>query len=322
MQLEQVKGNTWVLKSWELIPLYRLDEHRCVLLDTGLYEQREELEESLTQAGLTVAGILGSHAHIDHMGSHAYFQKKGAKLALALGEAGQLFSYMGLQLQYYNLHVESFQRDYPELGTAPCLADRIILPQEDHITFCGAEFDVIHTPGHTADHLCIRTPDDVLYLGDAVMTGRTLHGSKFPYTFCMKEYLASLGKLRTEKAAKYVVAHQGVYDEILPLIDLELRFLTERMLELLDLFEAETTPKQLTRAICHTYKITSRSVRDLAYFELASQTYILYLCGQGYLEPVAEDDNILYRKTKKVAELKARKSGVTLPPTGKFSRNC
>ena len=30
MELRQVKGNTWVLDSWELIPLYRLDAHRCV----------------------------------------------------------------------------------------------------------------------------------------------------------------------------------------------------------------------------------------------------------------------------------------------------
>ena len=34
MELRQVKGNTWVLDSWELIPLYKLDAHRCVLLDT------------------------------------------------------------------------------------------------------------------------------------------------------------------------------------------------------------------------------------------------------------------------------------------------
>ena len=53
MELEQVKGNTWVLKSWELIPLYKLDDHRCVLLDTGLRRQQEDLDTSLRQAGLT-----------------------------------------------------------------------------------------------------------------------------------------------------------------------------------------------------------------------------------------------------------------------------
>ena len=53
MKLTQVRGNTWVLDSWELIPLYKLDDHRCVLLDTGTVEQREELEETLDEAGLT-----------------------------------------------------------------------------------------------------------------------------------------------------------------------------------------------------------------------------------------------------------------------------
>ena len=67
MELEQVKGNTWVLKSWELIPFYKLDDSHCILLDTGLNDQREDLEGSLREAGLTPVGVICSHAHIDHM---------------------------------------------------------------------------------------------------------------------------------------------------------------------------------------------------------------------------------------------------------------
>ena len=139
MELERVKGNTWVLKSWELIPLYQVDDTRCILLDTGTVDQRAELEAALDQAGLTPVAILGSHAHIDHMGSYGYFQKtRGAVLAMTLGEAGQLFSPLGLQLQYYNLSLGAFGQ-YPELESAPCLPDRIILPQEREGT-CGWSF--------------------------------------------------------------------------------------------------------------------------------------------------------------------------------------
>lgn len=93
MKLTQVRGNTWVLDSWELIPLYKLDDRRCVLLDTGTVEQREDLEDTLDEAGLTPVAILGSHTHIDHMGSHAYFQKtRGTQVVMSLGEAGQIFS--------------------------------------------------------------------------------------------------------------------------------------------------------------------------------------------------------------------------------------
>ena len=42
MKLTQVKGSTWVLEANELIPLYLLDDRRCVLLDSGLAKERGE----------------------------------------------------------------------------------------------------------------------------------------------------------------------------------------------------------------------------------------------------------------------------------------
>lgn len=47
MKLTQVKGSTWVLEANELIPLYLLDDRRCVLLDSGLAKEREEIEKTL-----------------------------------------------------------------------------------------------------------------------------------------------------------------------------------------------------------------------------------------------------------------------------------
>ena len=159
METQHVLGNTWVFKSWELIPFYKVDEHHCILLDTGLNDQREELEEALQREGLTPVGVICSHAHIDHMGNVAYLKEKyGTKLAMSLGEAGHQMSYLGLNITNYLMSPEDVVASPPLHGT-PCLADRIILPTEDRITFCGAAFDIIHTPGHTVDHICTRTPD-------------------------------------------------------------------------------------------------------------------------------------------------------------------
>ena len=318
MKLTQVRGNTWVLDSWELIPLYKLDHHRCVLLDTGTVEQREELEETLDEAGLTPVAILGSHTHIDHMGSHAYFQKtRGTQVVMSLGEAGQLFSPLGVQRQYNNFPLALFP-DYPELGTAPCVPDRVILPGEDRVTLFGAEFTILRTPGHTVDHICTRTPDNVLYLGDAMMTGRTLHHSKFPYAFCVKDYLDSMRKMRTEPADKFIVAHFGIYDEILPLVDMEARFFAERMVDLLDLIEGPTTPAKMAADICRRYKIDAGDLRNLSYFASSSLSYINYLRGLGYLEAYIEDNQIFYRRTPASYERKEQKREAVLPKTGQF----
>ena len=88
MELKQAKGNTWYLEDWQLIPLYKVDAHRCILLDSGLYAQRQEIEETLALDGLTPIGILGSHDHNDHSSNHHYFQQKyHLPVALPLGEA-------------------------------------------------------------------------------------------------------------------------------------------------------------------------------------------------------------------------------------------
>ena len=173
-------------------------------------------------------------------------------------------------------------------------------------------FGLVRTPGHTVDHICVRTPDNVLYVGDAMMTGRVLHRAKFPYAFSMKVYLESLAKLRQESADRFIVAHRGVYREILPFIDLELRFLTQRMEDLLTLVGESTTPKELTEAICRTYQVRTKNPRHLAYFEQASQTYLHYLTDRGDLELVMAEDQLRYRRVNR------RRERLTLPPTGRF----
>lgn len=318
MELEKVRGNTWVLKSWELIPVYRIDERRCVLLDTGLARQQAALDRALERFGLLPVGIICSHAHIDHMGNNAFLmQKYGAKLAMSLGEAGHQFSYLGLNAANFVLSPNDVEAS-PDLKGTPCLADRVIMPTEDTVVFCGVTFGILHTPGHTTDHICVRTPDDVLYLGDAMMTGRTLHDSKFPFAFSMQGYLDSMRLLRNIPAAQYIVAHYGVYDEVLPLVDMELRFLTQRMLDLLKLVDGYTTPKRMASAICRAYGIDGKNIRNLAYFEAVSLTYINYLRDLGYLDPCIEDNQIRYRCTEKVEELDKKKAGEDLPPAGLF----
>ncbi len=61
--------------------------------------------------------------------------------------------------------------------------------------------------------------------------------------------------MRTEPADKFIVAHYGIYDEILPLVDMEARFFAERMVDLLDLVDGPTTPAKMAADICRTYHI-------------------------------------------------------------------
>ena len=84
METQHVLGNTWVFKSWELIPFYKVDEHHCILLDTGLNDQREELEEALLDHRLDLA-LMEGLPHAPALQWEAYQEDHLAVLAAPHG---------------------------------------------------------------------------------------------------------------------------------------------------------------------------------------------------------------------------------------------
>lgn len=300
MTLRQVKGNTWVMESWLFIPLYKLDDRHCILLDSGLSQQEGEIDALLRREGLLCVGILNSHAHMDHAGNNAFFKKTyNAQIAMSLGEAGTQSGPLCLQTSVGNLSPGQL-RSHKSLSTPLAVADLIIGPEDRQVTFCGAEFQVIHTPGHSADHICVITPDGVCYLGDAIITGRTLFRSKFPFMVSMEDTLRSLCLLREVSAEAFVAAHGGVYPEILPYVDMELRFLRERMREILLLAEGEFTLEDLAVRIGRALDIRPKDVSEALYFERASRAYLHYLLDEGNIEGFLRDDRVRYRRTSLV----------------------
>ena len=206
MNLTQVKGNTWFLEGIEYIPLYKLDDSRCVLLDTGLLQEREEIEETLRSAGLTPVGVLCSHAHVDHCANSGYLQKKyGTKVALTYPEAGMCASLLNLKCYFLTLSPGTVERE------ASCMIHQpdLLLPVSDGpFDAWGVRFQIVHTPGHSAGHVCTVTPDNVCYTADALLSSEML-GAKLPYNLSQQMALASREKLRHLSCDAYIMAHRG-----------------------------------------------------------------------------------------------------------------
>jgi len=126
-----VAGRTMALDIRQLIGVYKLDGHRCVLLDCGYIDIRDTIETLLAGAGLSVVGVLGTHTHFDHFGNGAYFQKHhGAQIALPLGEAELCRTFPTLKGYLFVYSAGEVMSD-PQLREMPCYADRVIRPEED-----------------------------------------------------------------------------------------------------------------------------------------------------------------------------------------------
>ena len=298
MELTQVKGNTWVIEATQLIPLYKLDGGRCVLLDSGLLQEREELEGTLHAAGLTPVGILCSHAHVDHCANNGYFQEKyGSVVALTPPEAGMCSSLLTLKCYFLTLSPGTVARESACMVHTPDVS----IPMSDGpFDFCGAAFQIVHTPGHSAGHVCTVTPDNVCYTADAMLS-RELLTAKLPYSLSHQAALASREKLRGLGCDSYIMAHRGVCtgEELGALIDANQDLVRRRAEEVLTLVDRPMTASQIGEAACVFYKLFTHKPHRSLRFERNVRFFIEYLVDAGRLAQVCRNGTIYYARPEK-----------------------
>jgi glyoxylase-like metal-dependent hydrolase (beta-lactamase superfamily II) len=126
-------------------------DHRSGEADT---RSADQLIEAARQAGVTIALILETHAHADHLTAAPYI-KQGCGGQIAIGE-----------------HIKDVQRIFRPVFAAddvkPEGADFDILLRDGQRLKLGTlEIEVIHTPGHTPACVCYRIGDDV-FVGDTL----------------------------------------------------------------------------------------------------------------------------------------------------------
>lgn len=295
MELRQIKGNTWVAEAMELIPFYQLDESRCILLDTGLLEEREELEQALLSQGLRPVGVLCSHAHVDHCGNSGYFQQKyGTKIALTAPEAAMCANILTLKCYFLTLPPDMVARESSCMVHTP---DVIIPPEDGTFSFCGADFQIIHTPGHSAGHICTITPDNVCYTADALLSREMLR-AKLPYNLSHQAAADSREKLRGLHCAQYIMAHRGIcsQEEAEELIDENQALLRRRAEEILSLIVRPMSASQINEAVCIQDELFTKKPRRALRFERNIRFFVEYLTDRGQLETICKNGIVYYRR--------------------------
>jgi glyoxylase-like metal-dependent hydrolase (beta-lactamase superfamily II) len=154
---------------------------------------------SVVEAGREIAGgpvdiLVNSHAHEDHFAGNHLFPE--AELALHEADAGSMASLEAL-LAAYGMPPE-MDEDWGRLVVEHYHfepRDDVRSLVEGEVIDCGrSRVHVLHTPGHTPGHICLRIePEAVVFLGDWDLT------SFGPYygdaTASLDATLASLDRL-------------------------------------------------------------------------------------------------------------------------------
>ena len=295
MEFIQVKGNTWCLKAAELIPVYRLDARRCILLDSGWSWERKNLKETLEQKGLIPVAAIGSHAHEDHVGNHPWLRETyGTELWMSEGEAVIAESMTMRKLMYSRLSPRAIE-EFSE-GTL-FRADKIILPDEEEIEVAGARFRIHHTPGHAPDHICIGTPDGVCYVGDLIMAGAVRKNARLPFHSLHRLSRSSMEKmLGVPGYTAYIIAHQKIVETLNSAVEKNLALLDEISGYILELTEEPVTWDELMTKVLDRNQLYTGNEVKLAIYEWAVQGFVDDLKDTGKLRVEVKQGIRRYQK--------------------------
>lgn len=295
MELIRVLGDTWALMGEVCIPIYRLAGGRCVLIDTGPAAEREALEAALAAAGLTPAGVLCTHMHYDHHGNTQWVRERwGVPAAMPRGEAELCRTPAALRSHLYVFPPALVERE-PILTGLIGPIDRPIEPEEEGLSWCGAEFGIRHVPGHSPDPVCITTPDGVCCLGDCLLTADMLERSRLPYAFDVGRDLESKRAAAAWTAPAFLLSHRGVVTGPLAGLAGENAAAVERVLAVMAAqVTAPMTADQIFAGFYLALGLRTSHPVKAAHQERYARPYLDRLVETGVLVPRAEDGIVRY----------------------------
>jgi glyoxylase-like metal-dependent hydrolase (beta-lactamase superfamily II) len=149
-------GNVYVLR----------DTLKTVMIDTGLYQTFDYVNEELRQIGLRPQDIdlvINTHEHFDHIGGNPHL----AKTALI---AAHRSAATKIELQdEYVTHMKENRQVGDDFAVHLWLENRALIWTGDY------KLKILHMPGHTSGSICIYEPfHHFVFTGDTVVKGEYL----------------------------------------------------------------------------------------------------------------------------------------------------
>lgn len=296
INLIHVKGSSFYCDGVFSIGAY-IKNKQAVLIDSGISKDvAKEVDKALIQAHVQPAAIINTHCHGDHCGGNAYFQQKYPAIKIYSTETEKPFIEDPLLAPVCfccgAAAFEELKKCKPFTPQQPSKVTDIIAPYMDQkIIICDEAFEIITLPGHTRGNIAIKTPDNVLYCGDAIFGMDTFN--KYPilyYTF-IGDTLKSFKKLKNliSSVDASIIYHGGIIPDLTSIIDdHEKRILETKDMILTMLRKRPHSLEEITAKIMQTHKIADNFI-SYALTKVPMQAYVAELEHEKLIELCVTD---------------------------------
>lgn len=276
------------------IGLYLFADRQCLLIDSGANStEAQTLLRILAEKGWTICGIFNTHAHADHCGGNQFLQKiSSCRIYASAMEAAFLQQPMLNPYVLYGAYpLKLLQNKFNLALDSP--ASDIWHANPGFLTINGEDFEVLNLGGHTLGHLGLRTPDNVLFVGDSLIAPSILRANPFLYLADPGQQLDTLAKLKTDKASLLYLSHGGLSDQVSDLVSINQAML----FSLIDLLKQIIQfPRSREAIIQEVITRQGLLVNRQHYFRLAASVSALlaHLCNENQAAALLQENCLKY----------------------------
>lgn len=229
-EVKPLLGDTFYFEAFTNVGIYRLNEKQAVLIDSCDHKRMvRSLDRELEAMELEPSLIINTHCHNDHICGNRYFSEKYGCRLLSTKLEQAFIHKPELEIEFYSSGLMTDERNNPFLGMEPSEAELI---SKENIP---EGFEIIELPGHAFEMVGVRTPDDVLFLADAVLSVPTWEGYKLPFFCDVNESVKTLERIRNMKARLFVPSHNAPVEDISELAEYNIAKLKEKKQMFLEL---------------------------------------------------------------------------------------
>lgn len=218
-----LSGNTYYFQSFSNVGIYEKGDGKVVLIDACDHKRMvKSVNRYLDGKGLTVETIINTHCHVDHIcGNKTFKDKYGCKI-LSTEKEKAFIAVPDLEASFYYAGIDTDKSRNPFFMVEPSESE--VITEEN----TPEGFEIIPLPGHSFDMIGVRTPDDVVFLADSILSERTWQEHRMPFFHKVNSSIETLRMMKGLKAKIFVPSHNEPLEDINDLADYNI----ERLLNL------------------------------------------------------------------------------------------
>ena len=298
MKLQKVFVNTYFIKGGTNTGVYLFENNEALLIDPGLSGLRpKNMIKMFENEKIIPKYIVNTHEHEDHVGActqikHAYpeveiMASENAKLFMERPELFSDFILGGRHNKF--LTSKLFHRDLEKIHV-----DTII--DEGTLNKNNVDFKIINLKGHTLASVGILTKDNVLFVGDLLVSEDVLSKYDFLFLQDIEEYLKSLDRIKYLEFNSLVLGHgRKVLDknEAILLMEKHRQAVYKYLNQIKQNLKVPMNIETLLRKIIKENELTY-NYKEYYFFRASLVSCISYLADLDDIDYTLQDSDLLY----------------------------